>query len=211
MEPPALANTTKIPATEKSSNKLVLGRGTSTDEKHQEEEILTRLIDGLSEISQCGIEQQDSRPNRANNFCDTPVISSPITSPDLRKEITAAANKGQFESNMIGQDTVKLSSLKPSLNNNATSHHNRNRASLDLMQGKSKMPQMHLSIKKNILKDYRPAPTSSEVRSSANKKITFGGQLSPEYSIVSDRPPQRTTANQQQSAFSGRENNNAAN
>ena len=170
---------------------------------------MTRLIDGLSEISQCGIEQ-DSRPNRANDFCDTPVISSPITSPDYRKESTMA-KKGEFESNMPRQDTVKLSSLKPSLNNNATSHHNRNRASMDLFQGKSKMPQMHLSIKKNILQNYRPSPTSSEVRSSANKKITFGGQLSPDYSIVSERPPQRASTNQQQphsaSTFSGRENN----
>ena len=68
---------------------------------------MTRLIDGLSEISQCGIEQ-DSRPNRANNFCDTPVISSPITSPDYRKESTMA-KKGEFERSSIYQDTAKLS------------------------------------------------------------------------------------------------------
>ena len=81
-----LGNTTKGGAGEdrNTNRRERMARGMSNEHL---EDTLTRLMDGLSEISQSGNEGGDSRPARAENlmavdYCDTPSLRSPTTSTE---------------------------------------------------------------------------------------------------------------------------------
>ena len=80
-----LGNTTKGPDGRITTKPDKVARGMSNDHL---EDTLTRLMDGLSEISQSGNEGVgDSRPVRTENlmtvdYCDTPSLRSPTTSTE---------------------------------------------------------------------------------------------------------------------------------
>ena len=145
-----------------------MGRGNSD----QLEDTLTRLMDGISEISQSGHETDTNMRGRREeqDYCSKPSLRSPTSSV---KESgmpfgTYRGTPSTRTAKIVGGIVSGTDATAPS-----TENHTHTSAT------KTSMPKMHLSIKKNLLQDYKPAPTSNEVRASTNKKFVIGPLTSP--------------------------------